>query len=129
MFSSILDKILSVALGLALLGGGGALWYADHEHAKSQQMQMVAQQAATAAKQAAIDRDAAIKSAADAELQMKVAQAAQATAASAASAAQADAKDARGKLATAGKIPAIARVLDTQLPPQVWNAINNEPGN
>ena len=129
MFSSILDKVLATLLAIALLGGAGSLWYADHEHQKIAPLQLEVNNANTAAKQAQADRDAAILAANNAQVQAKAAQDAEAAAVqSAASAAQA-ASNAKSKLAIAGKTPAIAKVLDTPLPPEIWNAINNEPGN
>lgn len=128
MFSSILDKVLAALLAVALLGGAGSLWYADHEHQKIAPLQLAVATANTAAKQAAIDRDAAILAASNAQVQAKAAQDAQHAAENSAAVAAKDAKDAKSKLAIAGETPAIAKVLDTPLPPEVWNAINNEPG-
>jgi hypothetical protein len=129
MFSSILDKVLTACLAVALLIGAGSLWYADHEHQKIAPLQLAVSNANTAAKQAAADRDAAILAANNAQVQAKAAQDAQQVAENSAAVAASAAKDAKSKLALAGKTPAIAKVLDTPLPPEVWNAINNEPGN
>jgi hypothetical protein len=124
----LLDKLLAVALGVSLIVGGGALWYADYEHAKLAPLQQKVTLANTAAKQAVADRDTALAAAADAQKQLKIAQ--QAEAAAAASAAQAtnDAKAARGKLDAVSKSPDVAKTLDAPLPRAVWDAIYNASG-
>lgn len=128
MLTTIIDKVLAGLLALALVIGSAALWYADHEHQRIKPLQMQVQQADVAAKQAAADRDAALKAAHDAQVQMQAAQTALASATASAASAAAAASDAHGKLAIAGRSADVAKTLDTQLPRQVWDAIYTEPG-
>lgn len=124
----LLDKLLAVALGVAILGGAGALWYADHEHQQIAPLALKVQNAQTAAKQAAADRDVAVAAAKDAQMQLAAAELASSEAHATAAKAASDAAAARGKLAIAGKSPEVAKTLDTQLPRQVWDAIYKPTG-
>lgn len=121
----ILEKLLTVALGVAIVVAGGSLWFADHEHGKLAPMQQKIADAAQAASQAGADRDAALSAAADARKQLAAAQAAFVEAASAAQAASAAAASAHAKLDAAMKDPDTAKLLTTPVPGPVWDAIYN----
>lgn len=125
---TLLDKLLSVALGVTIIAACGSLWYADHEHGKIEPLTQKLRDANTAAKQADADRDAALKAAADAQAQLKAASDAVAQANHNAAVAADAASAAHGKLALVSKSPDAAKVLDTSVPAQVWEAINNTTG-
>lgn len=124
----LLEKILTVALGVSLLFGGGAVWYADHARQQLEPMRLKIADAAQAASQASADRDAAIQAAAVAQAQLKAAQDAFAQAASAAAAASATAASAHAKLQAAANSPDVSKLLTTPVPNAVWDAIYNPTG-
>lgn len=127
MITTIAEKVLAVVLGVCIVGGAGILWYADHERARADMATLAATRASEKAAQAVADRDVAARAASDAAAALVSADKATRAAQAAASSAQAAAATARGKLAEVAKAPDTAKVLNTEVPTAVWDAIYNRP--
>lgn len=126
MFTSIIDKVLAALLGIALFAGAGAIWYADHEHARIAPLQQQVAAAAVVASQAIADREEAQQAASAAQAQLAAAQRAVAVQAASAASAASDAHAARSALAAlSAKQPTIKQTLDAPLPKEVWDAVYN----
>lgn len=123
---SILEKILAILLAVALAGGAGSLWYADHERAAAKAAHDKVAVIQHDADQAKADRQTALDAAAAAQKQLQASEDALNAAQASAAAAIKQADAARDKLSKAAKAPETAKVLDTEVPSSVWGAIYNK---
>lgn len=124
MVVSVIEKVLSLLLAVAILACAGSLWYADHQRGLMQPLKDQVANAAIAVQQANAARDAAQKAAQDAEMQAKGAEFAQAYAAAQVASAVAANKQAHLNIDKLGSNePTIANVLNTTVPDELLNAI------
>lgn len=119
----VIDEILGGLLAVAILCASGALWYADHEHARILPLQQKIVAAQNATLQAQADREAAQNAALAMELQLRAAEAATHAAQIAAADAASAAAAAHAKLATVAHTPGAQKALETPVPSEVWQTI------
>lgn len=128
MFSTIVDRALLALLVASIFAGLGTLVYAQHEHGQVATLRMSVQDAKREQKQAEADRDAALQAAAAAQKQQQAVQDAIAVQAKQFDAAQHFAVEARAKIGMASKSPQTAKILETPVPKEIWDAIYQRPG-
>lgn len=129
----LLDRLILIALGVAIIACLAIGAWSYHEHTINGKLQLqntalslAVSDARLQQKQAEADRDSALKAAAAAETQRAAIESAMSSQATDLQSAQKFEKMAREKLATLSKDPATAKILNTRVPKQIWDALYSD---